>query len=218
MKKSQLPPQWSTSAKARSAVFCVTLGALILAAGCGFQLRGAAPVSAALQPLALQCANDTPIDVCQAVRQQLALGEVALSDISDAKYVLSIGQYNQDRRASAITANAGAAEYTLRQSVSINLVSVNKVPLIADTRLHASESYRYDETNVLAKQREEQVLQIQLQERLAQQIIFRLAPLTQSRIDAIEEQHQQKTEQPAGSPDKSDGSDNIDTSATAPSP
>ena len=210
MAKPQLASQWSTPTLARATVLCVTMGVLTIAAGCGFQLRGAAPVSTALQPLALQCSNDMPIDLCQAVRQQLTLGDVTLSDIPRARYVLTIGQYNQDRRASAITANAGAAEYTLRQSVSMNLVSTDKVPLIADTRLHASESYRYDETNVLAKQREEQTLQTQLQERLAQQIIFRLVPLTQSRIDAIKEQYQQSIENPPN------GSGSAETPVTAP--
>jgi LPS-assembly lipoprotein len=164
---------------------------LATASGCGFQLRGAAPVSAALQPLALQCANDVPIDLCQSVRQQLALGDVDVREANAADYVLAIGRYTEDRRASAITIDAGAAEYTLRQSVSINLISRDKVPLIADTRLSASESYRYDETNVLAKQREEQTLQKRLQERLAQQIIFRLTPLTQARLDALREQYQE---------------------------
>lgn len=171
----------------------LTIGLLATASGCGFQLRGAAPVSAALQPLALQCTRDVPIDLCQSVRQQLTLGDVDVREANAADYILAIGQYTEDRRASAITINAGAAEYTLRQSVSINLISRDNVPLIADTRLNASESYRYDETNVLAKQREEKTLQKQLQERLAQQIIFRLAPLTQARIDALREQYQEAT-------------------------
>lgn len=171
----------------------LTLGLLATASGCGFQLRGAAPVSAALQPLALQCASDVPTDLCQSVRQQLTLGDVDVREANAADYILAIGQYTEDRRASAITINAGAAEYTLRQSVSINLISRDKVPLIVDTRLNANESYRYDETNVLAKQREEQTLQKQLQERLAQQIIFRLAPLTQARIDALREQYREAT-------------------------
>jgi len=185
------PVSQRTPALARSVL--LTFGLLVTASGCGFQLRGAAPVSAALQPLALQCASDVPINLCQSVRQQLTLGEVDVREADAADYILAIGQYTEDRRASAITINAGAAEYTLRQSVSINLISRDKVPLIADTRLNASESYRYDETNVLAKQREEKTLQKQLQERLAQQIIFRLAPLTQARIDALREQYQDAT-------------------------
>lgn len=194
----QQPVSKRTPALARS--LFLTLGLLATTSGCGFQLRGAAPVSAALQPLALQCASDVPIDLCQSVRQQLTLGDVDVREANAANYILAIGQYTEDRRASAITINAGAAEYTLRQSVSINLISRDKVPLIVDTRLNANESYRYDETNVLAKQREEQTLQKQLQERLAQQIIFRLAPLTQARIDALREQYREATGNSVESP------------------
>ena len=194
----QQPVSKRTPALARS--LFLTLGLLATTSGCGFQLRGAAPVSAALQPLALQCASDVPIDLCQSVRQQLTLGDVDVREANAANYILAIGQYTEDRRASAITINAGAAEYTLRQSVSINLISRDKVPLIVDTRLNANESYRYDETNVLAKQREEKTLQKQLQERLAQQIIFRLAPLTQARIDALREQYREATDNSVESP------------------
>lgn len=196
------PASKRTPTLARSAL--LALGLLATASGCGFQLRGAAPVSAALQPLALQCGSDVPIDLCQSVRQQLTLGDVDVREADAADYVLAIGKYTEDRRASAITINAGAAEYTLRQSVSINLISRDKVPLIADTRLNASESYRYDETNVLAKQREEQTLQKQLQERLAQQIIFRLAPLTQARIDALREQHRDAMSNSVQNPETGD--------------
>jgi len=52
------------------------------------------------------------------------------------------------------------------------------------------EAYRYDETNVLAKRREEAALEQQLYNRLSQQIIFRLAPLTEARIRAMREQYE----------------------------
>jgi LPS-assembly lipoprotein len=93
-----------------------------------------------------------------------------------------------------ITYSQSASTPKTAAPVPLRLTQVRpNTPLIADTRLNASESYRYDETNVLAKQREEKTLQKQLQERLAQQIIFRLAPLTQARIDALREQYQEAT-------------------------
>ncbi len=173
-------------------------------AGCGFQLRGAPPVSAALQPLKVECARGVPELLCESVRDQLELGDVKLTEAGDAAYVMKLSDFQQDRRASAITVQAAAAEYTLRNSVSLELISTDQVPIIGDTRLTSSESYRYDETNVLAKQREEEELQTQLSSRLAQQIIFRLAPLTQARIDSIRDQHQ------------SDSGDQPDNDAPAP--
>ncbi|MCK0107039.1 LPS assembly lipoprotein LptE [Marinobacter sp. S0848L] len=172
--------------------FRLSLLAVITAtavSGCGFQLRGTSPVPAALQPLAIDCPNSLPARFCESVREQLSLGGIKLEPTETADYVLTLRDYNQDRRASAITAQASAAEYVLRHSVTIELHSANKVPLIAATDLTASETYRYDETNVLAKQREEEELQQQLGDRLAQQVIFRLVPMTQERIDAALEAH-----------------------------
>ncbi|AOY87062.1 hypothetical protein BKP64_02060 [Marinobacter salinus] len=173
----------------------------VLLAGCGFQLRGAPPVSSALQPLAVMCSAQVPTSLCQSLRNQLDLGGVDLRPPSDAAFVLRLSGFKQDRRATAITVQAAAAEYTLLHTVGMELVSSNGIPMIADTRLTASESYRYDETNVLAKQREEEELRIQLGDRLAQQIIFRLAPLTEARIQVIRDQYEeaknQAEEQPA---------------------
>ncbi len=165
----------------------LTLAAVI--AGCGFQLRGTSPVPAALQPLAVDCPESLPGEFCNSVRQQLTLGGVELVSEANADYVLRLRNYQQDRRASAITSRAVAAEYILRHSVTVELFTAEQIPLIAETDLNASETYRYDEDNVLAKQREEETLRQQLGDRLAQQVIFRLAPMSQERIDAAIQEH-----------------------------
>ncbi|MBE0485526.1 LPS assembly lipoprotein LptE [Marinobacter sp.] len=167
----------------------VTVLAVITFTGCGFQLRGTSPVPTALQPLAVDCPDALPGRFCQSVRDQLTLGGIELQDPAQADYVLRLRNYQQDRRASAITAQAAAAEYLLRHTVTIELFTANRVPLIAATDLSASETYRFDETNVLAKQREEEELRQQLGNRLAQQVIFRLAPMTRERIEAAIESH-----------------------------
>jgi len=162
----------------------LVLTAATVLAGCGFQLRGTSPVPAALQPLAVDCPASLPGDFCNSVREQFRLGGVELASEASADYVLRLRDYRQDRRASAITSTASAAEYVLRHTVSLELMTSEQVPLIGKTDLNASESYRYDENNVLAKQREEDELRQQLGDRLAQQVIFRLAPMTRERIDA----------------------------------
>ena len=174
----------------------LALVTLVLASGCGFQLRGTSPVPASLQPLAVDCPDNLPGRFCQSVRDQLTLGGVQVADsVAQADYILRLRDYRQDRRASAITAQAAAAEYVLRHTVAIELFTADRIPLIASTDLNASETYRYDETNVLAKQREEEELRQQLGDRLAQQVIFRLAPMTRERIDAIINDYQASQEQ-----------------------
>ncbi|MEC7376026.1 MAG: LPS assembly lipoprotein LptE [Pseudomonadota bacterium] len=189
---------WSGSVKQLAVA-----GALsALMAGCGFQLRGAPPVSSALQPLAVACTSGVPDTLCQAVREQLKLGQVQLTDRENADYILRISDFESDRRASAITAQAAAAEYTLRHAVDLEVVTADGVPLVANTRLNTTESYRYDETNVLAKQREEEALSQQMDDRLAQQIIFRLAPLTSGRIEALRQDYQNSQTSDPTSTDK----------------
>ncbi len=164
----------------------VALLALYLG-GCGFQLRGAPPVSDALQPLAVVCADTIPGELCNAVKDQLELGDITLVSSEAAAYLLRLNDFNQQRRASAITLQAAAAEYDLRQSVTMEVITSDQIPLVAEVDVRSSETYRFDETNVLAKQREERELQETLYQRLAQQIIFRLVPLTEARIKVLRE-------------------------------
>lgn len=154
-------------------------------AGCGFQLRGAPPVPPGLQPLAVTCVEQVPGELCRSVTEQLELGNIDVRPAGEADYVLRLRGFEQDRRASAITVQAAAAEYTLRQTVRMDVLTRDDIPLVTETSLNSSETYRYDETNVLAKRREEEELRVQLYDRLAQQIIFRLAPLTEARIAEI---------------------------------
>lgn len=165
-------------------LLCLALGLILT--GCGFHLRGASGIPEAIQPLALKCAPPVPDRVCRAVKDQLTLGKVNLVSASEAATVLRLSNFRQERRANAVTARAAAAEYTLRHSIDLEVISADQTPLIATERVNTTETYRYDETNVLAKQREEEALQQDLAQRLAQQVLFRLVPLNQTRLDALE--------------------------------
>ncbi|MBD3655266.1 MULTISPECIES: LPS-assembly lipoprotein LptE [Marinobacter] len=169
----------------RTLLGLLTLAGLAVVAGCGFQLRGSAPVPAALQPLAVTCDSQVPELLCNDVREQLIGGDVVVVEPEQADYVLRLREFREQRRASAITLQASAAEYTIRQTLRMDVLTSDQVPLIADTELSSIETYRYDEANVLAKQREEEALRESLYQQLAQQVIFRLAPLNATRIEAI---------------------------------
>lgn len=167
---------------ASSAKLGLLLAALLLVAGCGFQLRGAAPVSAGLQPLALHCAQQIPDELCRTVTEQLAQGGVPLVAAREAEFHLRLTNFREERRASAVTLQAAAAEYELRQRVFMDVIGPGDIPVLAETEVRAVQNYRYDETNVLAKRREEAEIRQRLHDRLAQQVIFRLAPLDEQRI------------------------------------
>lgn len=162
---------------------------------CGFHLRGTQPVPPALLPLAVECGDAVPQKLCQTLKEQLELGDVRLVSANQADYRLRLSRFSSQRRAAAITPQAAAAEYTLRHSVELELITADQVPLLAPVTVNASETYRYDETNVLAKRREEESLRQQLDSSLAQQILFRLAPLTEERISTLRQQHSEDKDQ-----------------------
>ena len=75
------------------------------------------------------------------------------------------------------------------------LTAPDGMPVFAETDMRTSETYRYDETNILGKRREREALDQTLYKRLAQQVLYRLTPLTQQRLDSIRSQYQQDSGQ-----------------------
>ncbi len=163
---------------------------LVSLAGCGFQLRGASPIPSSLQPLSVECSKQVSDSLCRSVRDQLQLSGLTLTPPADADYRLQLSDFRQDRRATAVSSDGSAAQYTLRLSVSLELITADGVPLIADTRLSASDSYSYDDTQVLAGEKEENSLGSLLADQLAQQVSFRLAPMTEARVQAIRDEYE----------------------------
>ncbi|QCF26598.1 LPS assembly lipoprotein LptE [Hydrocarboniclastica marina] len=153
---------------------------------CGFRLRGATAVPDALNPVFVDCAGNTPIALCEQVRELLELNEVTVVETArESSYTLRLTGLETSRRATAITDSAAAAEYDLRLQTRMSLFTPTEIPLLAQATISANEIYRYDEDNVLAKRREQRDLTEQLYSRLAQQIVFRLTPYTAERIQAL---------------------------------
>lgn len=169
-------------------VISLTLLAL-LASGCGFQLRGASPVPSVLEPLWVGCHSGVPTALCQDLKSQFTMGDVALADSrEEAAYLLLLGNFRQTQRTSAISKRAEAAEYELRQSVEVALQTREGVPLMTESEISASQSYRFDSTSVLAKRREREEIERQLYGNLARQIGYRLVSFDQQKIDRILEE------------------------------
>lgn len=163
----------------------LTTLALLALAGCGFQLRGTTVLPQALQPLALDCTESVPARLCTTVREQLELAGREPVAAARADYRLLLTGFEQQRRTSAITARAETAEYELGQSLRLSVITRDQVPLLADTEVRALRNYRFDDTNVLAKRREQDEIRDTLYRDLAQQVMFRLTPLNRTRIDAL---------------------------------
>ncbi len=179
--------------------FATTLALLtLLVSACGFQLRGASPVPSALQPLWVGCQDNVPTELCQSLKSQFTIGDVQLADSREsAAHLLLLGNFRQNQRTSAITAQAEVAEYELRQTVSLALQTREGIPLLPSTDVSASQSYRFDSTSVLAKRREQEEIERQLYDSLVRQIGYRLVAFDQDRIDEILEASENPQPQPS---------------------
>lgn len=177
----------------------ITLALLaVLVSACGFQLRGASPVPSALEPLWVGCHDNVPTELCQSLKSQFTIGDVALADSREqAANLLLLGNFRQNQRTSAITAQAEAAEYELRQTVSVALQTRAGIPLMPATDISAAQSYRFDSTSVLAKRREQEEIEQQLYDSLVRQIGYRLVSFDQARIDEILEATEAQQQQPS---------------------
>lgn len=185
-----------------SPLFRLRLGLLLLCltlAGCGFKLRGTQSVPEAIQPVTLDCQRGVAAGLCNSLRQQLdSYGLLASPEMEDDGFRLTLSDYRQDRRVSAISGRAAAAEYELTAQVRLSLFTPDDIPLLAETNLQAMQAYRSNETQVLAEEGQRGGVESLLHEQLAMQVIARLRPFDQPRIDAVRSAHDapQKDDEP----------------------
>ncbi|WP_097460077.1 LPS-assembly lipoprotein LptE [Mangrovitalea sediminis] len=182
----------------------LALSAGLALAACGFHLRGVAQVPQAVQPLYLSCQSGIPYELCSRVRDTLKRSGIVLEDQEQGHYVLTLNSLTSEKRATAITQTAVAAQYELRMTAKVSLSTPDGIPLLTNNPVSTFEDYNYNETSILGARREEQNLNKTLYGRLAQQILFKLTPFTQERIETLRQDYQKKTNTP-GKPATSSG-------------
>lgn len=163
------------AAAARTSVLALA----IIAAGCGFHLRGVGG-SAVLPPSVSTLrvvktgggAND-PIIV--AVRDALTAAGAKLVDAASAPTLTLLDERTDSQVAAVRTTTGKAAEYTLRYSVSFRLDGPQAV---AQQTIRLQRDYSFDPNQLLAKEREESELLRDMRGDAAQQIVRRLARAT----------------------------------------
>jgi len=149
----------------------LSLFALLLqVAGCGFQLAGSARLPAGMQTTYL--ASDAPrsefyANLSDALRRR---GLDLVSSRADAGAMLSISEDATGTNILSVSARNLPREYEVWYRVTFSLEADGQ-SLITDEPLLVRRNYTYDETQVLGKEREEQMLRRALAEELARQVM-----------------------------------------------
>jgi LPS-assembly lipoprotein len=145
-------------------------------AGCGFHLQGAAPLPAGARNLYISTADElTPFAV--ELRQSLERSGARIAASSaTADMVVRIGRDRAGRRVLSVSARNTPQEYELFYVVEYSVDRGGK-EVTAPQRLEQTRNMSFEDTQLLAKDREETVLQQAMARDLAGLVVRRLAAL-----------------------------------------
>jgi LPS-assembly lipoprotein len=150
--------------------------ALCSLCACGWRLQGTAQLPEIMAVTYLQSA-DRFTEFDRALREALTASGVRLTEErAPATATVRILKDETGQRVLSVSARNTPEEYAVFYAVEYS-VSSGGAELIEPQRLELSRDYSYDETAVLAKQREQAVLRAALARELAAQVVRRLASL-----------------------------------------
>jgi LPS-assembly lipoprotein len=161
----------------RCALVGAALGTAFGLGGCGFHLQGAGTLPPALSKTYI--ATGAPhSEFLDTLTDTLRLrGSQIVKSRDDAQAVLDITADDTGQRVLSVSARNIPREYEVYYSVTFSL-QVGGESVIEHESLVATRSYTYDETQVLAKAAEEDVLRRALAEDLARRLVRRIEVAT----------------------------------------
>lgn len=144
--------------------------------GCGFHLQGAGTLPSSMMRTFV--ATDDPhseftVSVTDTLRQR---GAEVLSAPEAGAAVLDISSDETGQRVLSVSSRNIPREYEVYYTITFSL-NVGAESLIQRESLVATRAYTYDETQVLAKEAEEQILREALADDLARRVLQRISAL-----------------------------------------
>jgi LPS-assembly lipoprotein len=165
----------SVASASRLGLLSVCLVATLLS-GCGWRLQGTTKLSPVMATTYVET-DDRFTDFNRALRESLqASGARLAARREDATAVVRILKDQSGQRVLTVSARNTPEEYEVFYMIEYS-VDGRTEELIAPQKLELTRDYSYDETTVLAKQREQGVLREALARDLAGLVIRRLASL-----------------------------------------
>jgi LPS-assembly lipoprotein len=151
----------------------LVLGALLVLAGCGFHLQGAGSLPAAMGKtyvVSPRAHSDLVETLTDTLRQR---GAEVLREPDEGAAVLDIAADDTGQRVLSVSARNIPREYEVYYTVTFSL-RLGGENVIDHETLVVTRSYTFDETQVLAKAAEEEILRRALAEDLARRVVRRI--------------------------------------------
>ncbi|HWA39036.1 MAG TPA: LPS assembly lipoprotein LptE [Burkholderiales bacterium] len=152
----------------RAAAFLVAL----LLAGCGFQLRGTADV-----PFQKVYVANATRGLALELKRQIQAGTAAkvLDDARDADAILILSSEQREKEILSLTGTGRVREFRLNYRVGFRLHDGKGGDYIPASTLQLTRDITFNDSEVLAKEAEEQLLYRDMQTDMVQQIMRRIA-------------------------------------------
>ena len=145
----------------------------LLLTSCGFHLRGqeSADLPPALSTLRLSATAYAPLTVEMRNALKGQAGVKIVEDLDIPAATLSLYGEVIESRVLAIDITGKISDYLLNYSVTFALTAVDGKPLLAPQTIKLQREYTFDKLNVLAKEKEDEFLRLEMQRDAVQQIL-----------------------------------------------
>jgi LPS-assembly lipoprotein len=152
--------------------------ALVLG-GCGFQLRGTIDLPPDWEDLHLRTAS-TNSELARALRDGAARAGIRWQDLSDANYIVFLGNEEFRRRNLTIATNARAAEFELEMSTNMRVTDREGNELLPETVVRSTQIITNDPENIAGKAEEARLLRDEMRQLLVQELLRKLRFLAEN--------------------------------------
>ena len=154
----------------------VVLAISLLLAACGFQLRSQANIPSEMSRTYVSAVDNYSLFYRKFAHELVKAGVEVVSSPADATAVFSILSDDTDQRVLSVSARNVPREYEVYYTVSYSVENGNQ-SIVAPQSLTLSRDYTYDETLVLGKAKEEELLREAIVEDLVRIILKQLSSL-----------------------------------------
>lgn len=160
----------------RAARLCGAAAAVLVCVGCGFRLQGHASLPAVVKTPYVE-APDPQSDFVQYLRHDLlSNGAQLMYEKTHASAVVSILNDRVVRRVVSVSSINRVNEYEVTYTVAFSVTAQGK-ELLPPQELSATRTFSFDESLLLAKGHEEDILRQDMARNLADMVMRRLSSL-----------------------------------------
>lgn len=155
-------------------LYLVSCSLVLLLQSCGFHLRGTIELPESMKAVHVESGSRSAL-TSELSRFLQSAGATIVERSSDATAILIIHQAKQDRRLLTVSSStAKAQEYKLTYRVEFSIVKPGGGELLPRQKVTLVRDYQFDESDVLGKGSEEEILRKEMEKDMTLAMLRRL--------------------------------------------